>query len=226
MDSAEWGNGVLSRQEQHKLKRMAILRMAARLFNQDGFRQTTLRQLAQQLNVTKPALYRYVKNKDDILEGILELAMVDLREMIGRVNSAEITGIEKVRRFAVEYGDVMTDDFGACLILTRISALDSRFRQQYQVASREVFTALRGVVREGISDGSIRACDPKYAASALLGTLNETVYWYLVNGKESARDSAEAFFNVFEFGLVAPAKSPADPPAETTSPRPDQDAGQ
>jgi len=97
----------------------------------------------------------------------------------------------------------MTDDFGACLILTRISALETRFRELYQAASKEVFTALRAVVKEAIADGSIRQCDPKYAASALLGTLNETVYWYLVDGKESARDSAENFFNIFEFGLLS-----------------------
>lgn len=197
-----WGNGIQTREQQRELKRMAILRTAARTFNQAGFRQTTLTNLAQQLNVTKPTLYHYVKNKDDILEGILQLAMVDLRAMIERVNSAELSGLEKLRKFAIEYGDVMTDDFGACLILTRISALETRFRKLYQAASKEVFTALRAVVTEAIADGSIRNCDPKYMASALLGTLNETVYWYLVDGKESARDSAENFFNVFEFGLL------------------------
>ena len=190
MAATVWGSGVQSREEQRELKRMAILRCAARLFNQNGFRQTKLSDLAEQLNVTKPTLYYYVKNKDDILAGILGEAMRQLRRLIDDVASAEISNLEKLRTFTNQYAAVMTDDFGACLILTRVSALGTPFHALYQDASREVFTALRQFVAAGVADGSIADCDPKYTASALLGTLNETVYWYLVEGKESPEDSA------------------------------------
>ncbi|MBK8132024.1 MAG: helix-turn-helix transcriptional regulator [Gammaproteobacteria bacterium] len=44
-------------------KRSAILRTAGRLFNQKGFRETSLNDLADELQVTKPTLYYYVENK-------------------------------------------------------------------------------------------------------------------------------------------------------------------
>ncbi|MGD9021410.1 MAG: helix-turn-helix domain-containing protein, partial [Lysobacterales bacterium] len=62
-----WGEQVPTRGEQHAMKRRAILRTAAILFSEKGFRETSLNDIADALNVTKPSLYYYVKNKDDIL---------------------------------------------------------------------------------------------------------------------------------------------------------------
>ena len=202
MSNNSWGAGIQSRDEQRQLKRMAILRVAAQAFNQAGFRQTSLTDLAAQLNVTKPTLYYYVKNKDDILRGILEVAMDELRAVIATEQGTQANGLEKLRYFFQRYAAVMTDDFGACLILTRVSALETKFRDHYHTASREVSSAVRQIISEGIADGSLAPCDPKYVASALLGTMNETVYWHLVEGKESAEDTAAKFFTVFEEGLL------------------------
>ena len=202
MTETTWGNGIQSRDEQRQLKRMAILRVAAQAFNQAGFRQTSLDDLAQRLNVTKPTLYYYVKNKDDILEGILEAAMARIRAVIAAEQNRPASGLEKVRHFITQFAAVQTDDFGACLILTRVYGLQTRFRDHYHTAAREVSTALRQMIAEGVQDGSIADCNPKYAASALLGTMNETVFWYLAEGKESPQDAAEEFLAVFEQGLV------------------------
>ncbi len=209
IDGTIWGADIQSRQQQRQLKRMAILKVAAKLFSQGGFRQTRLGDLAEQLQVTKPTLYYYVENKDDILAGILDEAMRQLREMIRAVASAEIGGLAKVERFIKKYAQVMTDDFGACLILTRVSAVGTPFHARYQEASREVYTALRQLIEAGIADQSIGSCDPKYAASAMLATLNETVYWFLVEGKQSPALAVDHFFTFFERGLL-PRSQPPD----------------
>ena len=117
-----WGEGVQSRDEQRQLKRMAILRAAAQAFNQAGFHQTSLTDLAALLNVTKPTLYYYVKNKDDILQGILDVAGEQLRIAITTEldtfpqERPQANGLDKLRHFFKQYAAMMTDDFGACLI--------------------------------------------------------------------------------------------------------------
>ena len=99
MANEMFGNGIQSRAEQREMKRLAILRVAAETFNRAGFHQTTLTDLAKQLNVTKPTLYYYVKNKDDILGGILEIAMVQLREVIGREPQPAASGYDCLHDF-------------------------------------------------------------------------------------------------------------------------------
>ena len=67
MSKAGWNEVVMSRDEQRRQKRMAVLRTGARLFNERGFDRTSLDDIAAELNVSKRTLYYYVKNKDDIL---------------------------------------------------------------------------------------------------------------------------------------------------------------
>ena len=203
MADLSWGEGVQSREEQRQLKRLAILRMAAQTINEFGFKQMSLDRLAKKLSVTKPTLYYYVKNKDEILRGILDIAMNQLRKEIQDVNNTKLVGLEKLRHFMQRYAVVMGDDFGACLITSRISALDSKFRDMYHEASREVLTAVRSLIEVGIADGSVTPCDPKYVSSALLGTMNETVYWYLIGGKEAPELAFKQFWKFYEKGLQA-----------------------
>ena len=80
MNKVRWGKSIQSKDEQYELKRAAILRTAGRLFNQKGFRETSLNDLADELQVTKPTLYYYVENKEDILFQCLHTAIIELLE--------------------------------------------------------------------------------------------------------------------------------------------------
>ena len=197
-----WNDSIQSRAEQRELKRMAILRTAAQIFNKNGFKETSLDDLAEQLQVSKPTLYYYVKNKNDILSGILEMAMAEIRQVIEAEVDGEMSGLERLRRFIIRYSSVQTDDFGAALIMTRSNARDERFREQYATAAREVSAAVAQLIEVGIADGSIGRCDPKFMAVAMLGHINETVYWYVMEGRDSPAETVARFMQVFEEGLL------------------------
>ncbi|MBP6816278.1 MAG: helix-turn-helix transcriptional regulator, partial [Burkholderiaceae bacterium] len=64
---AAWSNVVVSRDEQFRLKRNALLREAARAFSGRGYHNTSLDDVAAVLGVTKAALYHYVRSKQEIL---------------------------------------------------------------------------------------------------------------------------------------------------------------
>src|SRR3989442_1077411 len=60
-------SGTPDREQQREAKRQAVLQAAAQLFNERGFSATSLDDIAARLGVSKPTLYYYVKNKDEIL---------------------------------------------------------------------------------------------------------------------------------------------------------------
>src|ERR1700749_2472714 len=62
-----WKDAGQSRDDQFAAKRAALIRKAARAFSARGFYNTSLDDIAEELGVTKPALYYYVKNKEEIL---------------------------------------------------------------------------------------------------------------------------------------------------------------
>src|SRR5205814_1485283 len=50
-------------------KREAVLKTAAQLFIEKSYSRTSMNDVAERLNITKPALYHYFQNKEQILVG-------------------------------------------------------------------------------------------------------------------------------------------------------------
>jgi AcrR family transcriptional regulator len=59
--------------EYKELVRTRILESAHRVFSQKGYREATMDQIAGGLGLSKPALYRYYKSKEELFREILEL---------------------------------------------------------------------------------------------------------------------------------------------------------
>ena len=137
-----WGQNVQSRAEQRELKRLAILRAAAQSFNSIGYHQTNLNSLAESLGVTKPALYRYVSGKQDILRQCLEIAMAEVHETIDELEAEQanssLNGKEQLKKMFVRFAQMSSDDFGACLILSRGAVSDEDFKEQYRKRHRNL----------------------------------------------------------------------------------------
>ena len=60
-------SGRRRRPRDHDVKRDAVIRAAARAFNAHGYHHTSLDDIAADLGVTKPTVYYYVENKEQLL---------------------------------------------------------------------------------------------------------------------------------------------------------------
>ena len=61
-----------------RLDREAVVRAALTLVDSDGLDQVSLRRVADRLDVTAMALYRYVAGKADLLDGVADLLYAEL----------------------------------------------------------------------------------------------------------------------------------------------------
>lgn len=202
---SSWGQGIQSREEQREMKRMAILRTAAQSFNTLGYHQTSLNDLAETLGVTKPALYRYIDGKEDILKQCLNIAQEQIHAAIEGLEAesavSSLNGRQQFKRFFIRFAEMSSDDFGACLILSRGSVTDESFRDQYRAVANEISQAMGKIVEIGIADGSIKTQSGRMLIAAMLGAINEAVYWQQKEGRVSPQIVAEQFFRLFEEGF-------------------------
>jgi AcrR family transcriptional regulator len=60
------------------LSRERVLRAAVALADEGGIGSLTMRRLGQELGVEAMSLYKHVKNKDDLLDGIVDLVVGDI----------------------------------------------------------------------------------------------------------------------------------------------------
>ena len=69
-----------------ELKRDAVLLTAAHLFLEHGYQKTSMSLLAARLNITKPALYYYFRNKEEILVECYRAGIANIEGHLDRSN--------------------------------------------------------------------------------------------------------------------------------------------
>ncbi len=203
MAREEWNRLAPSRDEQRRQKRMAVLQTSARLFTQFGFERTTLDDIAAELNVSKRTLYYYVKSKNDILSECTQLALRQLDRAVRDIAASGQTPLRRIEALLRRYMSLAADDLGACLILTRPDSLRQENREILLDGRRKFDFALRGLIREGIDDGSIAPCEPKIATAAIFGAFNWVLHWHPERSKEAYDEIAGQFLTFLITGLKA-----------------------
>ena len=182
-------------------RKREILREAALAFVEQGYHQTSVNDLAARLRVTKPVLYYYAKNKDDLLSQCGQIAFDELDVAMERARAARLTGLGKLRSFFTAYAEIMCGDFGRCLALVDVKAMNEATRGGDIAARRQLEASVRAMIVEGQGDGSIRDCDPAVAARALFGAFNGVPRWFDPAAALRSADVADLYLDLFVEGL-------------------------
>lgn len=77
-------------------KRENIIKAAAKLFKEKGFAATSMRDLADSLEVSAPGLYNHIRSKDDILDEICFRVAHKFVVHINDIDSSELSNIQKL----------------------------------------------------------------------------------------------------------------------------------
>src|SRR3546814_3371720 len=73
---------------EREAKREAVLQTAARAFAENGYHRTSLEEIAARLGVSKPTIYYYAQNKDDLVAAIAARALDEIDRKSTRLNSS------------------------------------------------------------------------------------------------------------------------------------------
>ncbi len=184
-------------------KRDAVLRMAVRLFLEEGYHRTPLATIAERLNITKPALYNYFASKEEILYALYRLGDEQYEESFGRIERDGGNGLHKLREMIRAYARIMTTDFGMCFARLDDRELGDEQRAEVRRSKRRYDLAFRKQIERGVEDGSMMPCNAKLAAFAIGGALNGIADWYKSHGGLSVKTIADEYALQLTEGLAA-----------------------
>ncbi|MDD2176053.1 TetR/AcrR family transcriptional regulator [Acidovorax sp. D2M1] len=182
---------VSHRERQREAKRNAVLQAAAQLFNERGFHATSLDDIAARLNVTKPTLYYYVKNKDEILLQCVSKGLEMMLEGIDASRAAGGKAIDQLMTCMQVYARIVTQDFGMCLIRVGDEQLPPESRKELRRLKSAIDQEFRRLVAEGVAEGSLQPCDPKMTAFVIAGALSWIGRWYQPGGEYTPEQVAQ-----------------------------------
>lgn len=187
-------------------KREAVIEAAAMAFSQNGYHRTSLDLIAERLGVTKPTLYYYARNKEDLLDLVIARAL----EMILALPPGHdsVPGLDQLKHLMRQYAEVIGNDFGRCLAAVNEYDLSAEAFERSQKGKRQIDQRIRSLILKGQADGSIGPCDPKYMAFMLAGAVNWIGRWHRKDGEMTAGSIGELFANQIAVGLIPRGPTP------------------
>lgn len=197
--ASPWKNET-ERKTDRALKREAVLAAAAHVFAERGYHRASLDEVAQVLNVTKPTLYYYFKNKEAMLFACVQHGLDMLEAADGTPEGGD--GMARLVAYLQGYAAVIETDFGRCAARIGDGELSEASRKKVRRIKSEIDRKIRQLVADGIADGSVASSDPKITAFALAGALNSIGHWHQQANGAADKKLVDEYINLLVNGLA------------------------
>jgi len=170
-------------------KRERILRVAEQLFAVQGYANTTMEQIVRELGVSKPFVYYYFHNKQEIFETLswrpavdcftsMDFAADDLRPAHEKVTD----GLERLIRATINH-------YPAAFFPYREPQV---YRPEYLAAQKKLanhfYDRLCNLLEQGRRDGSFDFSETRITAQAACSLPGFLYNWYRPDGRLSPED--------------------------------------
>jgi AcrR family transcriptional regulator len=213
MASASTSPTMGIRDEVTALKRERTIAVAAELFYDRGYENTSLDSIAERMNVTKPFIYAHFTSKAELLAEIcargIGSALDALDGVLTAVPGSPTERLQEVgRRFVT-----------AVLQSQRYIAIFSREEKNLDPADYHRISEMRrtfdhklvALLDEGVASGDFHMRDTRMAGLAIGGMVSWAYVWYRPNGRLTLEQTSEALTDLILNLVGAPRPVPAKP---------------
>ncbi|ALL85202.1 hypothetical protein AD017_28625 (plasmid) [Pseudonocardia sp. EC080619-01] len=184
-------------------RRDVIAAAAARLFDERGYASTSMRQIADAVEIAKPTLYHYFRSKDAILFQIHE-EFIDI--LLGKFAERSCSGPTHRDALVGAMGDILS------LMESHRGHVRAFFEhhRELPVAQQELIRDKRDryegllveLLREGARCGELEVQHPRLTALGIFGMCNWAYQWYSRGGPLRPVEIAEQFGAVVLGGIA------------------------
>ena len=171
-----------------------ILQKALELFSSKGYAGTSVREICEAAEITKPTLYHFYGSKEGVYQALVQGSLDEFRQAMVRELGRPGTPLERLKGVARTYFDITRENrelmrfFFALVHNPPSSAPPIDFTRHYE----SVVTAVAGVVEEGVREGAFAPGDATVRMLVFMGGLGEALCGWLIAGKpEPTSDLAD-----------------------------------
>lgn len=184
-------------------KKALIIARAAEVFARSGYDGASIGDIARAVGLSKPALYHYFRDKQEMFIHIVVDVVRDMALNVERELEGVTDPIEQLRIFVRQHAAFVHENFNACAVAqpgfrdlrdpeSRASAIE--WRDRYE-------NCLRRICEAAQRSGAIAVPDVRVAARMVLSLLNWMIVWYRPTGRLSATQIADAYLDLLLDGF-------------------------
>jgi TetR/AcrR family transcriptional regulator, cholesterol catabolism regulator len=183
-------------------RREQIEDVASALFSHRGYRATSMRDIARELDIQGASLYAHIPSKEALLASIVERAADRFHQAIQPIAEGPGTASERLRRMIAAHVRVVASSRErAHVFLFEWTSLGPD-RREAVARSRDAYEdQFTKVIAEGVAAGELAPADARMAAVYLLSAMNALAHWYRPDGPLSPDAIATQYADLFLCGL-------------------------
>ena len=161
-----------------KSKRQLIFETAARLFHRQGFKGTSLQEIAKEVGMEAPSLYNHIQSKSEILSILLLTLASRFDKGMDAIASSSLSPIDKLKKLVGLHVSLTLENGNAmALMLSDWIYLGDEARAEYLRMKDEYEERFRQILEKGIEEGQLRQMDQNLMMFSILSTLRSLYAW-------------------------------------------------
>jgi len=168
----------MARTEEDKAaKKEIIMKAALRVFARKGFCKTTMTDIAEEAQLGRGTVYWHFKSKEELFFAMYESELMEMDSYFKEITASNLSALEKIKKMielitdfysrAEEFCKIMLNVFGEAP-QTFKRDINSELQNIYQ----EYHQLIKGLLEEGIQEGSIKKIDTEQTASVLISMMD------------------------------------------------------
>lgn len=183
-----------------KLKEGSIL-----LFEEKGFSETSVQDIAEAAGVTKGTFYYYFDSKEQLLMDIHTDYIGNLLKRQEAIQQSRTSNREKITEIiAMLIGDIQQHGPSGRVFFREMRHLNKDNAETVKAKREQFRLNIEKLLREGIAAGEFREqIQPDMAAFAILGATNWSYQWFNPAGKISADKLTGIFSDMILNGMIS-----------------------
>ena len=179
---------------------------ASTLFRERGYAATSVRDIAQALDMQGGSLYAHVASKEDMLWAIVVRAADRFNAEVAPIATSDRNAARKLRKMIRAHVAVVTGAQKDAAVFLHEWRFLSGERRKEIAARRDRYEGMfRNAIAQGVKSGEFGRMDPAQTAMVILASLNGIATWYDAAGKltpaQIADQHADLFIRALTWGV-------------------------
>ena len=181
--------------ERYDRRQAQVVLDAARVFARQGYDQTSVPQLADELGLAAGSLYHYFGSKEQLLIAICDQLMDPLLDEARAITASDDGAATQLQALVRLWVAHVIERRNHMLVFQQERHVIDHGDQWRQVRDRrkEFERLVESVLERVHADGRARLADARLSLAALLGMVNHTAQWYRPRGRLTAAEIADGY---------------------------------
>lgn len=185
--------------------RNSILDVAVRLFGQQGYTGTSMRDIAKAVGVLPGSLYAHIDSKETLLAEIVDEGIRRFLQAIEPIARRPLPSEERLRLAVIAHVEVVAQNpERSQVVFHQWRYLKGEALAEAVAKRRRYEQAFLSIIEAGREDGTFEAnLNVRVAVLTVLGALNWTPEWYSPAGRLSPTELGHMMANTLLRGLIS-----------------------